>query len=64
MANLNPLDTMTIEEVAQVLHLSPKYVRDYWTTVLPGIRPVKPYANFRRLLFPRQKVQELLAQPK
>ncbi len=58
------LKLVGIEEVAEKLHLKPKYVRNHWTTLLPGILPRKTRPEQRKLLFSENEVDNLLLQPK
>jgi len=56
-------DLMDIKEVAQLLHLSPAYLRNNWPVIL-GIKPEKIRPQQRKLLFSRKEVMKKLAEPK
>jgi len=57
-------ELMDVMEIAAELHLSPAYVRNFWRSVLPGIRPRKTRAKQRKLLFFRNEVKGLISKLK
>jgi hypothetical protein len=53
-----------IAQIAEILHLSPAYVRNNWSIILPGVRPRKTRSKQRKLLFYRDEVDRLIAETK